>query len=123
LVKQVTPAAVALTFALAASAQAFPLPPRFSVTVAPCPCAFPGQVAPPTGYAYPDGTVYIDPSVQTRTSLWHELGHVFDFERLTDGDRNWFVRAFHRGGGWDAWFQPDGMGFNEVFADEYSACA
>lgn len=122
--------ALALTaaalLALPAAARAdMPLPPSVSITVGACPdtelvSGFEG------GCAYPDGRVFVS-SATNQFVLWHEVGHVFAYMRLTPGDHNWFMRAFHLHGAWrdgdvvDDDGQP-GSEPAEVFADEYAAC-
>jgi hypothetical protein len=54
-----------------------------------------------------------------RFSLAHELGHLFDAQRLTDRDREW-LRLTMRAPAGD-WWKPWGAG--EWFADYYADCA
>jgi hypothetical protein len=60
-----------------------------------------------------------------RFALAHELGHRFDAEYLTDGDRMYFARIIHAPSG--PWRQDSGLtadaGGEEWFADFYAACA
>jgi hypothetical protein len=58
-----------------------------------------------------------------RFELWHERGHLFDAQVLTDAQRAWFTRMLKMEGPWD---QGTGMGTrgpSEVFADAYATCA
>jgi hypothetical protein len=75
--------------------------------------------------ARPDtGEIWLAPGAG-RFEMWHELGHVFDHDVLTDPQRDWFTRVlrFDPGTPWD-----DGTGFgtrgpSEVFADAFATCA
>ena len=95
------------------------------MTVGDCPDSALGAIS--VECTYPDGRVYVDPDAGPFT-LWHGIGHVFDFERLTPGKRVWFARAFHIHG---SWFGDDSVDDDaqpteesgEAFADEYAACA
>ncbi len=68
-------------------------------------------------------TIYLaDPSTQT---LWHERGHAYDHQRLTERDRRTLrpLLGFRRS---LPWFNPDSAHFDspgEMFADYYSQCA
>jgi hypothetical protein len=53
--------------------------------------------------------------------LFHELGHVFDREWMTDADRAAFMTAIGRAGGW--WSADSGAPPAELFADAYSLCS
>jgi hypothetical protein len=62
--------------------------------------------------------IFIAPGHDRRVR-WHEIGHQFDRQLLTDDDRTWFTRALGRTG--EPW---DGdAGVAETFADAYAACA
>lgn len=57
-----------------------------------------------------------------RGTVWHELGHLFDFESLSPSDRDRFARLI----GWpeDPWASSTtGMPAGEYFAEAYSLCA
>jgi hypothetical protein len=46
----------------------------------------------------------------------HELGHLFDWQSLSDGDRRYFTRILHAPSDWE-------RGGREWFADYYGAAA
>lgn len=57
---------------------------------------------------------------------WHEIGHLFDAQVLTDPDRAWFMRAFRMTGEWVRGTGDECLGKrcpDELFADAYAACA
>lgn len=97
-----------------------PLPPQYQIVHADCP-------------AYEDGGSCWDVTTRTiylaryasRRDRFHELGHAFDSEVLTDPQRTAFVRIMDlqfpwvQGTGWDAGanYSP-----NEWFADAYADC-
>lgn len=74
------------------------------------------------------GTVYytglLDPSLRA-----HEVGHLFDSQILSDGDRNYFQRKFFADTGAGAWSRGTGatqgglLSPNERFADWYMNAA
>jgi hypothetical protein len=74
--------------------------------------------------AYPQqAIVYVAPG-QGRFVLEHELGHVFDYQRLTPGDRNWFTRMLGLTGVWSQGTGMEGLHSPaERFADAYATCA
>jgi hypothetical protein len=93
-----------------------PLPWTFTVHNAPCPdgggdCAYAA-----TAQIYvEDGDPF---------ALWHEIGHVFDAQRLSDRDRGWFERKLRLTGPWTSGTGLDGLRSpSEWFADAYAACA
>jgi hypothetical protein len=53
--------------------------------------------------------------------LFHELGHVFDREWMTDADRARFMTILGRTDGW--WSMQDGPPPAELFADAYALCS
>lgn len=66
--------------------------------------------------------IYLAPGA-SRFQLWHERGHLFDAQVLTDDLRGWFTAQLKMRGPWD---QGTGMGTrgpSEVFADAYARCA
>jgi hypothetical protein len=67
------------------------------------------------GCAYPDGRIYLQPGSSAFLAA-HEMGHEFDWQRLTDGDHNWFAKMAQIRGPWSDWKR-------EVFADAYANCA
>lgn len=80
------------------------------------------------------GTAAYDPSTDTvyyqgkldKATKGHELGHAFDDQALTDGDRVYFQKLMHAPTG--AWNQGTGLqggltSPNEWFADYYQAAA
>ena len=99
-----------------------PFPPRFEIRYEPCPTA-------PWALGCADvesGIVYLD--TDDRFTRWHELGHLFDWQLLTDTDRTMFTRLL----GFDAetpWWSDDamydriGISPSEQFADAYASCA
>jgi hypothetical protein len=61
-------------------------------------------------------TIYYD----TGETLWHERGHAFDHQRLTDEDRVWISRTFFRGRLWSTPIRSDGA--EERFAEFFAFC-
>ncbi len=53
--------------------------------------------------------------------LFHELGHVFDRELMTDATRAAFMDLIGRTDGW--WSAADGAPPEELFADAYALCS
>jgi hypothetical protein len=53
--------------------------------------------------------------------LFHELGHVFDRELMTDATRTAFMDLIGRTDGW--WSAADGAPPAELFADAYALCS
>jgi len=53
--------------------------------------------------------------------LFHELGHVFDREWMTDAARASFMSVIRRSDGW--WSAQDGPPPAELFADAYALCS
>lgn len=103
--------------------------PRSATADAPLPRAFSVQSATcPTGdapaCAYTDtATIYVEPG-QGEFVLKHELGHLFDYQRLNDGDRHWFTRMLGLTGAWSQGAGLEGLlSPAERFADAYAACA
>ena len=98
-----------------------PFPPRFTIRYEPCPTA-------PEALGCADvetGDVYV--RTRDRFARWHELGHVFDWQVLTDADRAWFTRLlrFPPETPWwsdDAMQEGEGVSPSEQFADAYAAC-
>lgn len=65
-------------------------------------------------------TIYVAQRGDNST-LWHELGHVFDRDLLTDSDRRWIARMV--GMPRRAWFAAEGRESPaERFADVYAEC-
>jgi hypothetical protein len=102
--------ALVLLAALAAPASAarVPLPPQLTVHAAECPdgggsCSY---------TASPD--IYLAPGTGASVRF-HEIGHQFDRQVLTDADRAWFIRLFDDGTTWGE--------VEETFANAYAACA
>jgi hypothetical protein len=56
-----------------------------------------------------------------RFVLFHELGHVFDREWMTDATRASFMGLIGRTDGW--WSSADGPPPGELFADAYALCS
>lgn len=55
--------------------------------------------------------------------LWHEMGHLFDAQRMTPLWRDWFTRVLRHPGPWLS-SRADGSATpGELFADAYAACA
>lgn len=68
--------------------------------------------------------IYLDTGrlLSIRDTLWHELGHLFDYVALTDADRAWFA-SFIR---WPAepWLSAaTHETAGELFAETYAICA
>jgi hypothetical protein len=64
--------------------------------------------------------------MRDRFTKWHEIGHVFDYQALTDEQRAWFARelGFNPASSWLP--EPDdheSATAGEVFADAYAMCA
>ena len=103
-----------------------PLPPRFEIRYEPCPDYLPEI----TSCADQENAViWLAPDAD-RFTRWHELGHLFDAQLLTDADRAWFTArlGFAAGTPWigddDAWAEYGGMVVPaEHFADAYAMCA
>jgi hypothetical protein len=96
-----------------AHAGAMPRAPHIEITIGTCPDAAAwGDML--EGCTYPDGHIYVSASSKPFLRA-HEMGHVFDFEVLTDGDHHWFARMFGIRGPWSDWKR-------EVFADAYANC-
>lgn len=93
-----------------------PVAPRYTVKAAACPLLLGDRTScAPPGF----DTVYIarqDTRAQTRFILYHELGHLFDFQVANHRLRQRFRRLVHRQGPW-AGELP------ELFADAYATCA
>lgn len=89
-----------------------PAPP--SVTIyenTPCPYYAEGGSC-----SYTDSdAIYLAPGTGASVR-YHEIGHQFDRQVLTDADRAWFMRLFDIGATWDG-------AVEETFADAYAACA
>lgn len=101
------------------SAANWPVPPMLVIHAEPCPS---GQAV--ACASEPTGEIFVPAETDVFTR-WHEVGHIFDFERLAPGDRAWFTRMLRLKGVWDR-----GTGENhghvspdERFADAYAACA
>jgi len=113
-------AAFVVLLAVAPAADArVPVPRHYEVMNAACPESDP-YYALAAGCSYPDGRVYVPGDMSddgVRFTFWHELGHVFDFESLTPGDRHWFTRMLGERG--NPWLREAG----EAFADVYAVCA
>jgi hypothetical protein len=98
-----------------------PAPPQVTVVVG----TPPGWTGPFTA-ASADSTVWRAPRVD-RFTFQHELGHVFDYELLTDADRAYFTRLMRLHGDWTqagSWqlgqWQGGGRSPDEWFADWYA---
>lgn len=66
------------------------------------------------------GHIWIAPGWGTRAIFFHELGHVFDYYALTDGDRSAFGAILHDRRPWRV---EGGDAPVERLADTYSMCA
>jgi hypothetical protein len=94
-----------------------PLPPRYVIIHAACP----DRDGLGLSCAYYDGRVYLAPGASD-FAFWHELGHVFDAEVMTEGDRRWFMRRLSTRTTW--WSRgPGDRSPSELFADAYGICA
>lgn len=109
----------ALLGAFPASAHAgAPLPRSFTVQWTACPFA---DV--PACADRDNGVIYVEPG-QGRFVYEHEVGHLFDVQRLNDGDRRWFTRKLGLTGAWEQGSGLEGLRSPfERFADAYAACA
>ncbi|HTE62136.1 MAG TPA: hypothetical protein VK631_17420 [Solirubrobacteraceae bacterium] len=103
-----------------------PFPPRFEIRYEPCPDYLPEI----TSCADQENAViWLAPDAD-RFARWHELGHLFDAQLLTDADRAWFTALldFEASTPWtghyDAWVEYGGAVVPaEHFADAYAMCA
>jgi hypothetical protein len=66
--------------------------------------------------------IYLAPGAN-QFMLWHERGHLFDAQVLTDADRAWYTKRLRMEGPWFQGTGPGTRGPSEVFADAYAACA
>lgn len=86
-----------------------------TVIWAPCP----GK---PVGWscAFRSNVAYVSPGspVDERTQFWHEMGHIVDFNLLTDQDRGTFAYLIHDHRPW--WSPNDAPG--EQFAEAFRLC-
>ena len=117
-----------LAAALAALALHAPAP-AATVHIQPCP----DYTAVYSCAHFRDGDVYLDPALYQPRHPWrwmptlaHELGHVWDYQHMTDDSRRKFA-ALVREPGSDWWAAGvTGLGDlppAELFADAYSLCA
>lgn len=111
-------AALAACLALpGGSAARVPMPHAVTVLYQPCPNG---------GGSCADAdsdTVYIEPGADLFT-IMHEVGHIFDRQRLSDRDRARFARLLGLPGEWRRGTGLDGLNSpSERFADAYAACA
>lgn len=60
---------------------------------------------------------------EVRDALMHELGHVFDYDRLTDARRNWLRRLMRTRRPWRAIEGSNTVAADETFAEAYMLCA
>ena len=105
-----------------------PFPPKFEIRYEPCPDYLPEI----TSCADQENAViWLAPDAD-RFDRWHELGHLFDAQLLTDADRAWFtpLLGFEPGmpwfGDYDAFVERHDLSATlpgEQFADAYAACA
>lgn len=106
--------AIGVLFAVADSAEAARMPGPPSLTVhedAACPYYAEGGSC-----SYTDSAdIYLAPGAGASVR-YHEVGHQFDRQVLTDADRGWFIRLFDRGATWEGEVE-------ETFANAYAACA
>jgi hypothetical protein len=112
-------AVLALAAPAVADASRVPLPPRLTVHHAPCPYNPVGTLQEDRACSG-DEDVWIS-SRADRFDRWHEIGHVFDAQVLTDSDREYLTRLLGiKPGEWvrDSYRDP-----SEFFADAYAACA
>jgi hypothetical protein len=69
------------------------------------------------------GEIWLAPGA-SKFTLWHELGHIFDHDVLTDPQRAWFARLLgFKDVTWDQGTGPGTRGPSEVFADAFATCA
>lgn len=77
----------------------------------------------------PGGPIYMDPAAfgsipRTKATFMHELGHQYDYTRLTDANRARFMSIY---GLPEPWYQPGNLDYStnpaERFADRYSILA
>lgn len=104
-----------MTAAFSTPTKPIPLPPvPPDVVLEPCP-QIPGKAA----CTSPGGPIYLDPQHGSWRALWHELGHQFDYQAMSDYQRDRF-RTFS--GDLRPWgSQPNGP--KEKFAEAYRLCA
>jgi hypothetical protein len=95
-----------------------PLPRSFAVRATPCPFVVAAACA-----DLENATVYVARG-EPPFILYHELGHLYDFQDLTDGDREWFTRMLGLSGPWNQGSGPMAQESPmERFADAYATCA
>lgn len=116
--------ALALGFAPAATAKVPQPPTGVRVVTDPAQVRAATSHIDGTAFAYADvttGTIYTSARLD-RFELAHEVGHVVDWQLLTDQDRAVFAEITHApAGGWFDWaYEGDGA---EYFADYYAAAA
>jgi hypothetical protein len=93
--------------------------PAAQIIAEPCPAQ--SEVVAPGACAYSDGRVYL-PAGADRFVREHELGHVFDAQRLDAGERRKLKRILGLPVS-AAWAAPGSYeGGSERFADAYAAC-
>lgn len=105
-----------------ASMRGIPGPLHVTVVHAPCPTS-------PLAVACADldtATVYVEDS-KDRFTVQHEVGHVFDTQRLNDRERGALARLLHSKVPWSApgpqnFFDDAPIPAGEKFADAYAAC-
>ena len=111
--------ACALVFASSAGAQSLvPAPPVVNRVVAACPGLSGSDQRPCSGAP---STVYWNPAWPDPAAWEHELGHLFDYQVLTDADRAAFQRIVGVTGAWRP--GTGAAGPAEYFAVAYSQCA
>jgi hypothetical protein len=87
------------------------------ITVGPCPGLAPGD--PALGCAVPPNRIYLVETPITLRTRNHELGHLIDYNFLTNADRGTFSYLIHERRAWDA----PGNSPHEQFAEAVSMCA
>lgn len=110
-----------LALPTSAAAKPWPRIPTPTTTIIPEACPEPSTNAGATEEcAYSDGRIYL-PEDSTPFMREHAFGHIYDAQRLDQGERNKLIRELGTPG--RSWHESDPYaGVSERFADAYAAC-
>lgn len=107
-------AVLAVAAPVSAAAAGVPLPAQMPVVIL-APCPYEGG----SSCIWLGGPIYLDPEWADRFTLFHELGHVFDYQHMDDRERAAFLRLT---GDRRPWRSPRNSP-HEKFAESYATCA